>query len=489
MPPVVFESAVLDHELAGTGLGPAGQVLAVPERLPVLGQSRHPQLNGEHRQRNRAHRWNPPVPPLAGRARPGGGIVRLRGIAGGPDGAGCKPPSPELRSLFPGAGGTADHVASSRPDHLGVCGVLAASCSGKAASRPADEGPRRVQVVKAERRRIPRTVVAVGTLAAEERAELGFKVAGPARALERRPRQPRRRGRVAGRAGRPRLRAAARPRARRPRAGAGAARPARRGRRRRRRLAGRGHRAPGQGAARAGHGQPEPQPRAARPGHPGPGRLRRHRGRLQGGAEPLQRLPRRGEQPPRDPRRAALRPGPRRAAAPRHAAARALLGSGPAAARQPRRVPGRGRARAHPGEAHARCGCAWTCPSARPRTSARGRTWRCASRATTDAWPGRIVRAVPRARGIEPLAHRRGGGGQLEGPAAPRLVRPGRDRDRQRPGLAGRARLVGGGLRGHREGGHGEGGQGPRAARDHGPPHRRQRRGPLGPRATARRWW
>jgi RND family efflux transporter MFP subunit len=33
-------------------------------------------------------------------------------------------------------------------------------------------------VVKAEKRKIPRTVVAVGTLAAEDRAELGFKVAG-----------------------------------------------------------------------------------------------------------------------------------------------------------------------------------------------------------------------------------------------------------------------------------------------------------------------
>jgi RND family efflux transporter MFP subunit len=57
-------------------------------------------------------------------------------------------------------------------------GLLSAACSGKAASRSADEGPRRVQIVKAERRRIPRTVVAVGTLAAEDRAELGFKVPG-----------------------------------------------------------------------------------------------------------------------------------------------------------------------------------------------------------------------------------------------------------------------------------------------------------------------
>jgi RND family efflux transporter MFP subunit len=35
-----------------------------------------------------------------------------------------------------------------------------------------------VEVVKAEKRRFPRTVVAVGTLAAEEHAELGFKVPG-----------------------------------------------------------------------------------------------------------------------------------------------------------------------------------------------------------------------------------------------------------------------------------------------------------------------
>ena len=74
---------------------------------------------------------------------------------------------------------------------IGLC-LSAAGCSGgRADSRPAADAPRRVQVVKAEKRQIPRTVVAVGTLAAEERAELGFKVPGPARALERRPRQPR----------------------------------------------------------------------------------------------------------------------------------------------------------------------------------------------------------------------------------------------------------------------------------------------------------
>jgi RND family efflux transporter MFP subunit len=57
-------------------------------------------------------------------------------------------------------------------------GLAAVACTGKAASRSPDEGPRRVQIVKAEKRRIPRTVVAVGTLAAEDRADLGFKVPG-----------------------------------------------------------------------------------------------------------------------------------------------------------------------------------------------------------------------------------------------------------------------------------------------------------------------
>lgn len=61
---------------------------------------------------------------------------------------------------------------------IGLC-LSAAGCSGgRADSRPSADAPRRVQVVKAERRLIPRTVVAVGTLAAEERAELGFKVPG-----------------------------------------------------------------------------------------------------------------------------------------------------------------------------------------------------------------------------------------------------------------------------------------------------------------------
>jgi RND family efflux transporter MFP subunit len=56
--------------------------------------------------------------------------------------------------------------------------LLGAACSGKAASKSTEEGPRRVQVVTAQKQKLPRTVVAVGTLAAEERAELGFKVAG-----------------------------------------------------------------------------------------------------------------------------------------------------------------------------------------------------------------------------------------------------------------------------------------------------------------------
>src|SRR5687768_770590 len=57
-------------------------------------------------------------------------------------------------------------------------GLLAGGCTGKVDSHSAAEQPRRVQVVKAEKRKIPRIVVAVGTLAAEDRAEIGFKVAG-----------------------------------------------------------------------------------------------------------------------------------------------------------------------------------------------------------------------------------------------------------------------------------------------------------------------
>jgi RND family efflux transporter MFP subunit len=58
-----------------------------------------------------------------------------------------------------------------------LCG-LAAGCSGSAESKAPDPGPRRVEVVTAEKRQIPRSVVAVGTLAAEESADLGFKVPG-----------------------------------------------------------------------------------------------------------------------------------------------------------------------------------------------------------------------------------------------------------------------------------------------------------------------
>ena len=61
---------------------------------------------------------------------------------------------------------------------IGLCLSAAGCTGGRADSRPSADAPRRVQVVKAEKRLIPRTVVAVGTLAAEERAELGFKVAG-----------------------------------------------------------------------------------------------------------------------------------------------------------------------------------------------------------------------------------------------------------------------------------------------------------------------
>jgi RND family efflux transporter MFP subunit len=55
---------------------------------------------------------------------------------------------------------------------------MVAACSGKADNPVPREAPRRVETVTAELRRMPRTVVAVGTLAAEDRAELGFKVAG-----------------------------------------------------------------------------------------------------------------------------------------------------------------------------------------------------------------------------------------------------------------------------------------------------------------------
>jgi membrane fusion protein, multidrug efflux system len=60
--------------------------------------------------------------------------------------------------------------------------VVFVSCTGKADSRrgagAADADARKVQVVPALKKKIARTVVAVGTLAAEEKADLGFKVPG-----------------------------------------------------------------------------------------------------------------------------------------------------------------------------------------------------------------------------------------------------------------------------------------------------------------------
>ena len=56
--------------------------------------------------------------------------------------------------------------------------AVTTGCTGNAASNNPQDQPRRIQVVRAEKRQIPRTVVAVGTLAAEDRAELGFKVPG-----------------------------------------------------------------------------------------------------------------------------------------------------------------------------------------------------------------------------------------------------------------------------------------------------------------------
>jgi RND family efflux transporter MFP subunit len=70
---------------------------------------------------------------------------------------------------------------SSRPSPpvcLALAGLVVAGCSGSASGKAPEEAPRRVEVVPAELRRLPRSVVAVGTLAAEEQAELGFKVPG-----------------------------------------------------------------------------------------------------------------------------------------------------------------------------------------------------------------------------------------------------------------------------------------------------------------------
>lgn len=67
----------------------------------------------------------------------------------------------------------------------GIAGAVlaclgAAGCREGAAAKEkkAEDGPRRVEVVEARKAKMPRVVVAVGTLAADERAELGFKVAG-----------------------------------------------------------------------------------------------------------------------------------------------------------------------------------------------------------------------------------------------------------------------------------------------------------------------
>jgi RND family efflux transporter MFP subunit len=60
-----------------------------------------------------------------------------------------------------------------------IAALGASGCSRDAASRTrSGEAPRRVEVASAQKSRMPRRITAVGTLAAEERAELGFKVPG-----------------------------------------------------------------------------------------------------------------------------------------------------------------------------------------------------------------------------------------------------------------------------------------------------------------------
>lgn len=56
--------------------------------------------------------------------------------------------------------------------------LLATSCGKDARARGSGETPRPVRLVRAEKRDLPRPVTAVGALAAEERADLSFKVAG-----------------------------------------------------------------------------------------------------------------------------------------------------------------------------------------------------------------------------------------------------------------------------------------------------------------------
>jgi RND family efflux transporter MFP subunit len=59
-----------------------------------------------------------------------------------------------------------------------LAGLGFAACSGDASGKAPEPAPRRVEVSRAAVQRLPRKVVAVGTLAAEEHAELGFKVPG-----------------------------------------------------------------------------------------------------------------------------------------------------------------------------------------------------------------------------------------------------------------------------------------------------------------------
>lgn len=56
--------------------------------------------------------------------------------------------------------------------------LLAASCGKDSSARGAGETPRPVHLVRAEKKDLPRPITAVGALAAEERADLSFKVAG-----------------------------------------------------------------------------------------------------------------------------------------------------------------------------------------------------------------------------------------------------------------------------------------------------------------------
>jgi hypothetical protein len=92
----------------------------------------------------------------------------------------------------------------------------------------------------------------------------------------------------------------------------------------------------------------------------------------------------------------------------------------------------------------ARCACGWTCPSARRSTSARARGGG-AHRGRRTPGPEGSCGCRRRSRG-EPLADRRGGGGQLEGPAAPGSFAR-RDPDREWRRLARGAGVLAGALR------------------------------------------